>query len=198
MRKVKTLIRLGGCPGWSESLRGAQPFCWFCHVAAQIWSGSTKSESSSDKYVSSDLFKFWMLSFDRCPDGPNQVLSPTKNYFIVFTVKVLLGHMSRDMTKPTKWLCAQRRLRSAWASVQSDQSSLSAWRKLGSLATHWAHSEDSDQTGRMPRLIWVFTGRTVILLVLSWGGSYRCEQTRQTQLVDQCAPKGADWSGVPV
>ena len=28
-------------------------------------------------------------------------------------------------------------------------------------------SEDSDQTGRMPRLIWVFTGRTVALLVLS-------------------------------
>ena len=26
-------------------------------------------------------------------------------------------------------------------------------------------------TGRMPRLIWVFAGRTVILLVLSWGGS---------------------------
>ena len=40
------------------------------------------------------------------------------------------------------------------------ESSLSAWRKVGSLATHWAHSEDSDQTGRMPRLIWVFAGRT--------------------------------------
>ena len=51
------------------------------------------------------------------------------------------------------------------------ESSLSAWRKLGSLATHWVHSEDSDQTGRMPRLNWVFAGRTVILLVLSWGGS---------------------------
>ena len=36
------------------------------------------------------------------------------------------------------------------------ESSLSAWRNIGSLATHWAHSEDSDQTGRMPRLIWVF------------------------------------------
>ena len=46
-------------------------------------------------------------------------------------------YMSHDMTKQTKWLCAQRRLRSAWASVQSDQSSsLSTWRNLGSLATH--------------------------------------------------------------
>ena len=40
----------------------------------------------------------------------------------------------------------------------SSKSLLSAWRKLGSLATHWAQSEDSDQTGRM--------------LVLSCRGSY--------------------------
>ena len=44
---------------------------------------------------------------------------------------------------------------------------LSAWGKLGSLATQ-AHSEDSDQTGR----IWVLAGRTVTLLVLSLGGSF--------------------------
>ena len=39
-------------------------------------------------------------------------------------------------------------------------SSLSTWRKLGSLAIHWAHSEDYDQTGRMHRLIWVVAGHT--------------------------------------
>ena len=32
------------------------------------------------------------------------------------------GNMSRLVTKPTMWLCAQRWLRSAWASAQSDQS----------------------------------------------------------------------------
>ena len=69
-----------------------------------------------------------------------------------------------------------------WQNQQSDcapsevlpvrpESSLPAWRKLGSLATHSAHSEDSDQTGRMSRLIWVFAGRTLILLVLSCRGS---------------------------
>ena len=66
------------------------------------------------------------------------------------------------------WSESSRRLRSAWAFAQSDlgirpvwsESSLSAWRRLGSLDTHWAHSADSDQTGRMPRLIWVFAGRT--------------------------------------
>ena len=47
-------------------------------------------------------------------------------------------------------LCAQQRLRSVWASTQSDQSSLSAWRKFRAKATHKVHSEDC------ARLIWVF------------------------------------------
>ena len=33
----------------------------------------------------------------------------------------VVGYLSRDMTKPTKLLYAQRRLGSAWASAQSDQ-----------------------------------------------------------------------------
>ena len=33
---AKTLIRLSGCPGWYESLLGAQSFCWFCHDVAHI------------------------------------------------------------------------------------------------------------------------------------------------------------------
>ena len=56
-------------------------------------------------------------------------------------------------------LCSQRRLRSAWASAQSDQSWLSAWWKLGPLATHWAHSKDwsdwaSDWADADPSLRW--------------------------------------------
>ena len=38
-------------------------------------------------------------------------------------------------------LCAQWRLRSAWASI---------WRNIGPLIICWAHCEDSDQTGLMP------------------------------------------------
>ena len=34
-----------------------------------------------------------------------------------------------------------------------------------------ANSEDFDKTGRMSRLIWVFAGRTVTLLVFLWSGS---------------------------
>ena len=33
---AKTLIRQGGCPGWSESSLGAHSFGWFCHVVAQL------------------------------------------------------------------------------------------------------------------------------------------------------------------
>ena len=72
-------------------------------------------------------------------------------------------HMCHFMTKPTKWLCAQRRLRSAWACAQWVAKDPSFLR---------ADNEDSDQIGRMPRLILVFAGRTVILLILSRGGSY--------------------------
>ena len=57
------------------------------------------------------------------------------------------------------------------ASAQSGQkSSLSAWRKLRSLATYWAPSKDSDQTGLMPRLTRVFTGCTChfVGFVMRW------------------------------
>ena len=42
--------------------------------------------------------------------------------------------------------------------------SLSAWRNIGTSATRWAHSEDSEQSGC-----------TLILLVLSCRGSYNKE-----------------------
>ena len=45
-------------------------------------------------------------------------------------------------------MCAQQRLRSAWVSTQSDQS------------LRCRHCKDSDQTGQMSRLIWVFARRT--------------------------------------
>ena len=63
------------------------------------------------------------------------------------------------MTKPTKWPGGTVKtwislgIRPVWS-----ESSLSAWRKFGFLATHKAHSKGSDQTGWMPRLIWVFAG----------------------------------------
>ena len=80
--------------------------------------------------------------------------------------------LSCDITKPTKSVCAQRRFRSAWASTQYDQSLLCAQRVAKDPSHLHADSEDSDQTGRMHRLIWVFAGSTLILLVLSCPGSF--------------------------
>ena len=65
------------------------------------------------------------------------------------------------------YLCVHRRLISAWASAQTDQSLLSAWRNFGSLATHWAHSEDTDQTCGCADWSESLLGTHVILLVLS-------------------------------
>ena len=68
------------------------------------------------------------------------------------------SYLSRNMTKPTKW--PVRPAKTQIIHPVSSESSLSARRKLGPLATHWAHGEDSDQTWRMFRLIWVFAGRS--------------------------------------
>ena len=54
-------------------------------------------------------------------------------------------YKSLCMTKPTKWPVHPVAVR---------------MKKVGSLATHKVHSEDSDQTGKMHRLIWVFTVHT--------------------------------------
>ena len=79
---------------------------------------------------------------------------------------VLLATSSPVNIWATSWqnqqngMCTQRRLRSAWASAQSDQSSLCAqWVAKDPSFLH-ADSKDSDQTDQMPRLIWVFTGGT--------------------------------------
>ena len=123
---------LGICPVWSESLlcplwvatdpkalkqtvknlirlggwqgwsvfAGRTSFCWFCHAAAH---------------------RQWI-------QGIGKVKMLITLPIGIFHVKQ--NRMRHDMTKPTKWLHARRRLRSAWASAQSDQSSLSACRKL--------------------------------------------------------------------
>ena len=61
------------------------------------------------------------------------------------------------------------RIRPVW----SESSLCAQWVAKGPRFLH-ADSDDSDQTGRMPRLIWVFAGRTIILLVLSSRGSFLC------------------------
>ena len=59
-----------------------------------------------------------------CVYGFQKRYSPEKHYVsssMRYLVMSFLS-LSHDMTKPTKWVCPQRRLRSAWAFAQSDQS----------------------------------------------------------------------------
>ena len=72
--------------------------------------------------------------------------------------------MSLCGIKPTKWSVRPAKtqislgIRPFWS-----ESWLSAWRRIGTLATHWAHNEDSDQSGLMSSLIkhWNLTTITV-------------------------------------
>ena len=79
--------------------------------------------------------------------------------------------MSRIMTKPTKWHLrpAKTQISLGIRPVWSDYSLCAQWVVKDPRFFH-ADSEDSDQTGRMPRLIWVFAGRTChfVGFVMRW------------------------------
>ena len=81
-----------------------------------------------------------------------------------FCCLTLLDHMSHDMTKPTKLVCAQRRLRSVWSVFAVRMKK--AWVLSYPLSTQWRLI----RLGGCPG--WsVFAARTLILLVLSCRGS---------------------------
>ena len=69
----------------------------------------------------------------------------------------------------------------------------SIWRNLGSLSNHWAHSEDSDQTGRMPRLIWFFAGRTSIMLFVMRWLQWSCSNLRLNTVIYQFRTDQTGW-----
>ena len=87
------------------------------------------------------------------------------------------------MTKATKWHVrpAKTQISLGIHTVWSESSLCAQWVAKDPSCLH-ADSEDSDQTGRMPRLIWVFAGRIVILYVLSWGDMSRICHVSQVWL----------------
>ena len=111
---MKTLIRLDGCPGWSESSLGAHSFCWFCHVVAHNY-------DRTSKFI-----------------GENAGLNKQRNLFSkpCFDTFYFCWNMSSSMTKP-RWPVHPAKtqislgIRQVWS-----KSSLSAWRNLRSLPTN--------------------------------------------------------------
>ena len=91
---------------------------------------------------------------------------------VAYTLATTVLWLSRLVTKPAKWQCAQRRLRSAWASAQSDQ------RLRFALSGQWvakdpsflhANNEYSDQADLSLRLahnhIIAFVMRRLMLIL---------------------------------
>ena len=132
MRTAKPLISLGGCPGWSESSLGTHAI-----LLVLSWRGSFECEIH---LLSSGMW--WLQSTLQFELFPSHYLS----------------HL---MTKPTKWHVrpAKTEISLGIRPVWSESSLCAQWVAKDPRFLH-ADSEDSDQTGRMPRLIWVFAGRT--------------------------------------
>ena len=108
----------------------------------EVWIGSTKLKlKCSSKPL---VFITWLIKWDSlvkettlkseakpthiceyiiCYKEGAKLMVQTFHRFYMLGFQISFKQqMSRDMKKPTKWLCAQRRLRSAWAFLQSDQS----------------------------------------------------------------------------
>ena len=114
------------------------PGCWLAHQTDVIPWLLIGSSNQCHPLAADWLIK--LMSFPGC-------ILPVLLFSLFLLQQNSMANMSHDMAKPAKWVCAQWRLRSAWASAK------------GPRFLH-VDSEDSDQTGRMPRLIWVFAGRT--------------------------------------
>ena len=115
----------------------------------------------------------------------NSCISPTFN-FLVWHVRALLFEPPRDKTNQVSVRPAKTQISLGIRPVWSESSLCVQWVAKDPSFLH-ADSEDSDQIGRMPRLIWVFAGRTTTLLVLTWGGPFCCS----LQLVVKTCPMAA-------
>ena len=170
MRPAKTQISLGIRPVWSESSLCNQ---WvakgpsFLHADSEDSGCPGWSESSLGPHAIL-LVLSWGGSYAHSILCVSDVfcVSAFKTTCLAFTIEPRHDKTNKMSVRPAKTQISLG-IRPAWS-----KPSLSARRKLGSLANHWAHSKDSDQTGRMLRLIWVFAWRTIILLVLSRRGSF--------------------------
>ena len=108
----RRLIRLGRCPGSSESLLST-PQVILLVLSCTGWSVFDVCFMGCQwqKLSTGGQQRLWS-DWDACPSWmPRQIC--------VFAGHT--SHLSQYMIKPTKMMCTQRRLGSAWASAQSDQ-----------------------------------------------------------------------------
>ena len=155
MRTVQTL-----------SLRWAhRSFCWFCQAAAQILLLS-KAGKSLLYCIYICFYKWNKFKVSICEVNKFSLnkLVQSFNYTMTF-----LFEPPNDKTNKMTVCPAKTQISLGIRPVWSEPLLCTQWVAKDPSFLH-ANSKDSDQTGRMPRLIWVFAGHIAILL--SWGGSF--------------------------
>ena len=114
-------------------------------------------------------------SYRNLPFLPVASLNPVKKTTVIWSSSGMTNYYKKyepqhDKTNKMSVRPAKTQISLGIRPVWSESSLCAQWVAKDPSFLH-AASEDFDQTGRMPRLIWVFAGRTAILLVLSCRGS---------------------------
>ena len=106
------------------------------------------------------------MIFQKKKKKKKKVFFWTKTHLCLF----VLDEPPRDKTSIMTVRPAKTQINLGIRPVLSESSLCAQWVAKDPRFLH-ADSENSDQTGRMPRLILVFAGRTTTLVASSWGGS---------------------------
>ena len=139
------------------------------HQLWKLWHRRLKSSTTErgDQFIGSDCLQVQLHNFIFLLLRMWLLFKPLKEWPSFNTAPVV--HLSRLVTKPTKWLVhpAKTQISLGIRPVWSESSLCAQWVAKDLSVRHvtkdpsvcHADSEDSDQTGRMPRLICVFAGR---------------------------------------
>ena len=131
-----------------------------------------------------NVFYCWYITSFLMPSNGHKILKEYYNVWfpsagIQFNIRIIVQNFRykrqfeprHNKTNKMSVRQAKTRISLGIRSVWSESSLCAQWVAKDPMFLH-ADSGDSDQTGRMPKLIWVFGGRTLILLVLSYRGSF--------------------------
>ena len=135
---------------------GAQSFCWFCHEAAHTF------------FMKTCCHQIHTASFARKMQSISSIHNQMRTQGT--SISDLWNEPRHDKTNKMAVRPAKIQISLGIHPVWSESSLCAQWVAKEPSFLH-ADSQASDQTRRMPRLIWVFAWRTLILLVLSCRGS---------------------------
>ena len=148
----------------------------FLHKDSTLWSDSADAQSDLSLQWSHKPLQVLSCAGSFCIDQSDYWESMWTHFIhIVIGRRTIERWSNQHTTKPTNGMCTQRRLQLSLdvRPVWSASSMCAQWVAKGPSLLH-ADSEYSDQSGRMPRLIWVSAGRTYhfVGFVVRWLNFY--------------------------